>query len=255
MQQQIVMERQFETVDKIVSEYTTDVVKQLSENAVMISTIGSANLDEDFITNLSDIDIIIILENTDFQSLNTIYDVTTDHQEKGGILLDVRIYSRNEASSIARLGAIDALNPWTEERIREGHFKTYYKKEEYFLPTIIMRKEGLVLSMQFFMNKLRRYLHTRGFYLRGVNVKPTDSELKKTIIGSCFCIAKFYLELHGIKAVTQKTIIKQMMNFKNTQTLTRMYDLKRSSSSVDTNIIKEAYEFCSSMYDETMKEF
>jgi hypothetical protein len=239
-------------LDTLATQYAIDLVKKLKSNLLMVSTIGSANLVEDFIPGLSDIDFIIILEKTDFLSLNTIFDITTNHQETSKILLDVRVYSKYEAESIVKIGALDALNPWIESRIKEGRFKTYFRKGDYALPTINKRKEGLVLSMQFFMNKLRRYLHTRGFYLRGANVMPTDAELKKTVIGSCFCISKFYLEMHGIRAVTQKEIINQMKKITKSDTLVHMYTLKRTEGKIGLDVIEEAYDFCSKLYDESI---
>lgn len=168
------------------------IIRRFGNKTRLLALIGSGNSDD--FDSLSDLDYLLILDSFSTDDLRFIAAVRDEIAKKNQIPIDIKAYTIPEWIASEKY-PIGILHAWTIQMMIDGKITIIFQDKIILKEKKMDIRLSTVIAMNYFMDKLRKYLSVEKVYLRGKIKKPNNTDSFKVLTSCCFCIAKFFLFL------------------------------------------------------------
>lgn len=232
---------------------TKEVIKQFGKKVRLIALIGSGNTDD--FDLLSDIDYVLVLDSFSADDLKFISSLRDELSAKNDIPIDIKLYTVLELKA-AKKYPIGVFHAWTLHMILKDRISIFYQNKIKLSPFNGDERLSAIISVNYFIDKLKKYLSIEKTYLRGKITIPNNKEAFKVINSCCFCIAKFFLYYEGVSVFSRGEIINGIRKMKISPKILVDLDNFRKSKKYEINrkTRNKIVEFCNLLYSRLLKE-
>lgn len=230
-----------------------NIRRRFGDKTRLLVLIGSGNTDD--FDSLSDLDYLLILDRFSAEDLQFIASIRDNVTKKYKIQIDIKPYTTTEFKASEKY-PIGILHAWTQQMILDGRISIIYQDKIKFERKKVDKKSSMIIPMNYFIDKLRKYLSIEKVYLRGKVKIPGRRDTFKVLSSCCFCIAKFFLYYKGIMAFSHSEIIEGMKKIRADYRMLTILNTMRKSKKyrLSDKMKNEILYFAESLYQSVLKD-
>ncbi len=229
------------------------ICRRFGDKTRLLALIGSGNTDD--FDQLSDLDYLLILDRFSAGDLQFIASIRDNVTKKYKIPIDIKPYTTAEFK-VSKKYPIGILHAWMQQMILDGNISIIYQNKIKFAREKADKQLNTIIPMNYFIDKMRKYLSLEKVHLRGKLKTPDIEDTFKVLSSCCFCIAKFFLFYKGIMAFSRSEIIGGMKKIRGDHRMLTILNNMRTSKKyhLSNKMKNEILYFSESLYLSVLKD-
>lgn len=231
---------------------------KLGRNLKALILVGSANFDDFYKKDISDIDYFIILNEINASDLSEIVEIREWFKELTNQEIDLKPFSLNEFEKVKKGFRTPFVNERNLEMINKEEYEVIYSSVNLTKDILFNRKtvrNSSIEVMKYCMYKLRKIFLEKKYNLRGESKKLKERVKLKVITSSFLEIVRAFCEIKKGRALRKKDVleISGLLPKDIEKLLNKIREIRNSNpKGFDKNFLINCYKQAENLYNEAI---